>query len=377
MSKALGYQIGLIGFPRLRTLLRLTHYLVSVHPRYLPRLLLVVGTSLLIAPLRAWESLRYGRRIARVRLDEPPIFIVGHWRSGTTHLHNLMSRDPALGSLTMYQAMVPGASLAGGRWLKSLLAKIVPVERPMDNMTWPVDAAQEEEIPLAKMMPRSFYTRFLFPRKSRRLFAEYVLLEGAGPGTAHEIEVELRRLLQVATLHAGGKRLVLKNPVNTARIRTLAQAFPGAKFIHAYRNPYDVFASTRHLHRKMLAFTTLQTLPDEGGEAVLGIYEDMMRRYLADRALLPGGSLVEVRFEDLERDPLGEVRRIYGALGLPGFDQAEHSIRAYVASQKDYKKNRLTLPPEDERRIGERWAFAFEALGYARREAAVSSASSR
>ena len=29
------------------------------------------------------------------KIDQPPVFIIGHWRSGTTMLHELMIQDPA------------------------------------------------------------------------------------------------------------------------------------------------------------------------------------------------------------------------------------------------------------------------------------------
>ncbi|MGE3541201.1 MAG: sulfotransferase [Candidatus Tectimicrobiota bacterium] len=366
----LGYQFGLIGFARLSNLLRLAHYMLDIHPRYLLRLLLLVSSSVCSVPLRLWERLAYGRRIAQVRLEKPPIFIIGHWRSGTTHLHNVLSQDPALGYVTMYQAMVPNCSLVGDPWLKHLLAHIMPSKRPMDNMVWPMDAPQEEEIPLSKMMPRAFYTQFLFPRKAPMLFAKYVLLQGASARVIAEFKRQYFRLLQVATLHAGGRQLLLKNPVNTARVRLLLDMFPNAKFIHIHRSPYEVFASTQHLHRTMLSVTTLQRLRAENAtERIVTLYEDMMRRFLADRALIPAQNLVEVRFEDLERDPLHEVQRVYSSLGLPGYAEAEPAFRAYIASQRAYRKNTLSLSAADRQQIEQRWAFAFTALGYAQQGA--------
>lgn len=362
MFKNLGYQFGLIGFTSVSSLVRLLHYALFLHPRYIGRGLLVVSTCLASAPLRLWERVRYGRRIAAVRV-QPPIFVIGHWRSGTTHLHNLISQDPALGYLTMYQAMVPGCSLVGQRWLRPLLSRVVPAKRPMDNMVWPIDAPQEEEIPLAKVTPYSLYVRFLFPRKATHLFRKYVLLQGAPPRIAAEIKRKYYELLQIATLHAGGRRLVLKNPVNTARVRMLLELFPDAKFIHAYRSPYDVFASTGHMHGRMLAITTLQSLPGRN-DAVLALYEEMMRRYFEDRALIPAGNLVEVRFEDVERDPVGEVRRVYERLGLPGFAAMEQALKAYVTSQRSYKKNELEISAADRASIDQRWGFAIRELGY-------------
>jgi hypothetical protein len=360
----LGYQLGLIGFVSLRSTLRMASYLPRVHPAYIPRLLLLIATSVVSAPLRVLEWIRYGRRIRAVQLP-PPIFVVGHWRSGTTHLHNLLSQDPALGCVSMYQAMVPGCSLVAERWLKPLLSAIVPQKRPMDNMVWPVDAPQEEEIPLAKQTPYSFYMRSLFPMESADLFRRYVLLDSSPAKIAREIATKYRRILQIATLRAGGKRLVLKNPVNTARIRLLLELFPDAKFVHAVRCPYEVFASTVHLHARILPLTTLQRVPlTPSSPIILSIYEDMMQRFLEDRAMIPPGNLVEVRFEDLERDPLSELRRVYESLDLPGFAQAEPALRTYVESQRTYKKNRLALSPENRRLVTERWAFAFRAFGY-------------
>jgi hypothetical protein len=361
-----GYQLGLIGFVSLRTTLRMAPYLVRVHPAYIPRLLLVVATSVVSSPLRMLERVRYGDRIRAVRLPAAPIFVIGHWRSGTTHLHNLLSQDPALGCVSMYQAMVPNCSLVAERWLKPLLAAIVPPKRPMDDMVWPVDAPQEDEIPLAKLTPYSFYMRSLFPMESADLFRRYVLLDGSPAGVAREIAAKYRRILQVATLRACGRRLVLKNPVNTARIRLLLELFPNAKFVHTVRCPYEVFASTVHLHARVLPLTTLQHVPrTPSSSIILSIYEDMMRRFLDDRDRISPGNFVEVRFENLERDPLGELRRVYDTLGLPGFAQAEPAMRAYVDSQRAYQKNRLALSAQDRRHVTARWAFAFRAFAYA------------
>ncbi len=135
----LRYQIGLIGFTRFSNILRLCHYAIGIHPPYLLRLLLVVSSSLISLPLALWERVVYGQRIALTQIEDPPIFIIGYWRSGTTYLHNLMTQDSSFGYLSMYQAIVPDCSLVGQGWLKQLLDRSVPHKRPMDNVTWPLD----------------------------------------------------------------------------------------------------------------------------------------------------------------------------------------------------------------------------------------------
>jgi hypothetical protein len=116
-----------------------------------------------------------------------------------------------------------------------------------------------------------------------------------------------------------------------------------------------------------MAFTTLQKLNMRGSaETVFALYEGMMRRFLADRPLIPPGNFAEIRFSDLERDPIGEMRRLYDELSLPGFETTEPALRRHIARQADYRKNSFRLAPEERARITERWGFAFDAFGYRR-----------
>lgn len=230
-------------------------------------------------------------------------------------------------------------------------------------MVQPVTAPQEEEVALGKTTAYSFYAQFIFPREARAFFKRHVLLENASPHIASELQARYRRALQIATIHAGGRRLVLKNPVNTARLGMLVEMFPDAKFVHIHRPPYEVYASTRNLHRRITAFTTLQTLDvRHEADTVFELYEGMMRRFLAGRPIIAAGNIAEVRFEDL--DPIGEMRRLYQELSLPAFDAAEPRLRAYMASQATYRKNAFSLSDAERETINERWGFAFEALGY-------------
>src|SRR5262249_44107548 len=163
----------------------------------------------------------------------------------------------------------------------------------------------------------SFYAQFMFPRQARAFFARHVLLQEAPRRIIAELKARYSYIMRVATMHAGGRRLVLKNPVNTARIRMLLELFPDAKFVHIHRSPIEVYASPRYLHRSITAFTTLQTLDmRHSADIVFDLYDSMMRRFFADRSLIPPGNLAEVAFADLERDPLGEMHRLYRTLSL-------------------------------------------------------------
>ena len=329
------------------------------------RAALMTAASVAGAPLALAESVMFGRKLRNTSV-RPPIFIIGHWRSGTTHLHNLLCQDPTFGYLTMYQAMAPDCSLVGDPWLRQLLSLVMPARRPMDEMDWPLDAPQEEEIALGKVLPWSFYNQFLFPRRARELFDKYVLFSGAAPNDIDEWKRQYLRILKVASLHAGGKRLVLKNPVNTARLGLLFEMFNSAQFIHIHRDPYEVFSSTRNLHRKILAFSALQRVShSELDETVLHLYEAMMRHYFEEKERIPRHQLIDVRYDELVQRPLEVMEKLYAQLGYDHFEQARPRIEAYLQGLRGYQKNRFSaLTREETARIDARWNFAFAALGY-------------
>ena len=64
-----------------------------VSPTYLHRAAAITVASLSNSALAGVENLRFGRQIAQTQITQAPVFILGHWRSGTTFLHELMAQD--------------------------------------------------------------------------------------------------------------------------------------------------------------------------------------------------------------------------------------------------------------------------------------------
>lgn len=348
----------------------------GVSPRYWGRLAQILALSALVTPLRLAEWLRHSRKLARVRFAEPPLFVLGFARSGTTHLQNLLAHDPRYGFLTAYQMVVPTFSLVGRGRLKRLMDKGMQAQgdqtRPMDQVKITLDSPQEEDVALSNTSHRSFVHALSFPGLARRLYERYALMGG---GAAEEPlpERELRRwerdylrVLRKMTLHAGGRPLLLRNTVSTGRVEHLLRLFPDAKFVHIVRNPYTVYPSVRHLYRTLLPLYRLDDYDWPEFEDLLAeMYVGVMKKYLADRALIPEGRLAEVRFEDLERDPLGELERVYGELDLPGWEAARPEMESYLQSLRGYRKNRFDFDPALLRRVEERWGFALREWNYA------------
>ena len=171
--------------------------------------------------------------------------------------------------------------------------------------------------------------------------------------------------MQKTTIHNGGRRLLLKNRINIGRVDHLLRLFPDAKFIHIVRNPYNVYPSLMKLYRTMLPLYQLDDYNwSEMEEFLVENYSRVMQKYLADRTLIPAGHLAETRFEDLERDPLGELARLYAELDLPDWENAQTHIAAYLETIADYRKNEFQLDPAIIERVGEKWRFALEEWNY-------------
>jgi len=160
----------------------------------------------------------------------------------------------------------------------------------------------------------------------------------------------------------------LKSPPHTARIRLLLDVFPEARFVHIHRNPYAVFQSARHSAQKLVPYCTLQrpTL-DLEEERTIRQYREVYDAFFEEVSLIRQDRFHEVVFEDFERDPVGEMRRVYEAIGLPDFGVAESSMRSYVDSLSEYEKNTYPpLEPQMRERIAREWRRSFEAWGYPR-----------
>lgn len=336
----------------------------SVALKHYPRIFFINLLSTIGIPFRCFEKWRLNKKIQLTELSDQPIFIVGHWRSGTTHLHNLLVQDPQFGYITMLQAAFP-KSFITSNFFKRFMNRFLPKTRPMDSMKMGIYEAQEEEMALGNMFPYSFYNGWYFPRRMLEFYFKYVRFNQVSLSLMEQWRRIYDFLLKKATYFMKGKRLVLKNPVNTARIKFLLEIYPDAKFIHIYRNPYEVYASTRHFYKTTVEAFMLQHITDEEIEDnIFEIYSKMMHSYFLESKLIPKGNLVEVKFEDLEADPISQLQRIYDSLELNGYEQTESKFLDYLNSIQSYKKNKFNFTKKIIDNVKTHWNFTIEKWGY-------------
>ncbi|MBU1865443.1 MAG: sulfotransferase [Actinobacteria bacterium] len=340
----------------LRLLVR-NHFAVS--PSRIPMALAVSVFSVLNSSAAVVQRIRFGRAVSRTRIEIPPLFIVGHWRTGTTLLHELLALDDRFAYPTTYQCMAPRHFLVTRRMMTRLGGLLLPEHRPIDGMRLRWDLPQEDEFALCVQGLPSLYAGWAFPRRG----GDGPTLDPAEmPGEeGRRWRAALLGFLQAVTL-GDGRRLVLKSPAHTARAATLAEMFPGASFVHMVRDPYVVVPSALEAWRRMADSLGLQTgcRPDLE-DHLMGVFEAMYRRFEEDRKRIGPGRVVDVRYEDLVADPVAVMARIYQSLGLGGFEGVRPAIEGYVEAAAGYLTNRHESTPGLRRRITERWA------GYARR----------
>lgn len=329
-----------------------------------PALQITAFSGALILP-KLWERARYDRAIAATEVRHPPLFVLGHWRSGTTFLHNLLSEDPQLGYLSAIQSAFPNLFLT----FEPLLAQLLPErKRLMDNVRMSARVPSEEEIAMAVMAPGSFWHGYYFTDSMDEYFERYVLFEGLAPAERERFKQAYLALIKKLTLRYEGKRLVLKNPANTARVRMLLELFPDARFVHIYRDPYDVYLSRMSQFESAVKWKALhQITREQWEERLFRYYRALMDRLFEEAPEIPPGHYTELSFEALRADPMTKLEGIYRDLALPGWAEARPSFERHLAGVRDYEQNRYRMEPALARKIEREWGPYIDRWGYPRR----------
>ena len=292
--------------------------------------------SLLVSLLR--NRLRVEDLVARHPeiLDLPverPIVVCGLPRTGTTHLHNLMSADRALRSLPYWESLEPvlavseepGAGAPDPRLARTdaslaFLDDALPYFKRMHEMTtWHV----HEEIQLLAIDFSTMLFETVAPVPSWR---DYYLTHDQTPSYRY-----LRKLLQVLQWLRGGERWVLKSPQHLEQFGPLSTVFPDATYVVTHRDPVAVTVSLC----TMIAYSNRLSAADPDPR-IVGRYwsariEDMLRACVRDRDVLPAAQSIDVRFDEFMADDVAMVERIYELADQPFSASVRSAMDAFMA----------------------------------------------
>lgn len=287
-----------------------------------------------------------------------PIIICGLPRTGTTHLHNLMSADPALRSLPYWESLepvlaedelpppgAPDPRLARTATALSFIEIAMPYFNRMHEMT--VEHAHEE----IQLLAIDFSTMLFETTAPMPLWRDHYLGRDQRPSYAY-----LRKILQALQWLRGGTRWVLKSPQHLEQFPALLETFPDATFVVTHRDPVSVTASMV----TMIAYTARLTR-DRVDVVGIGHYwadrlERMLARCAAERDVLPAEQTIDVRFDEFMADDLAMVGRVYALAGQPLDDRARNAMAAFMAEHPrgkfgtlDYDLAQFGLDPAERR----------------------------
>ncbi len=331
--------------------------------QFIPKALYVTIMTVFLTPFRLIEK-KIDKEIKEIKIA-PPLFIVGHFRSGTTFLHYMMGQDKNLAYVSTLETMAPWVFLKWDKFFKKIVKRHLPEKRPMDDLEMEADLPYEEEYAIANLSQYSFYHGWYFPKRIFDYFRKYVLFEGVSKEIKEKWKKIYIYLLQKITYKHNGKRILLKSPVNTGRIKLLLETFPDAKFIHICRNPYKVYLSTWRLYEKILPIFSFQHVKrEEIDRLIFDFYKGVYKKYFAERDLIPEGNLVEIRYEEFVKKPIEILESVYKDLNLEGFKKAKPNFEKFFAKYKDYKPYTYRINEEIKEKVYREWGFAFEKLGY-------------
>ena len=251
---------------------------------------LISLSGLLVEPLAWMQSLLFTQRLQRVQLPDDPIVVIGHWRSGTTYLHQLLACDPTVATARNTLTVAPQVALLLKPWIAPLLKAWMTRVRPIDVVPWGPDDPQEDELGLARLTFDTNMGGMALPRDYLANFRRHVLV--------------------------------------TTR---------------AYERQWLTFCR----------LTWLQPVPDPCTqvEETVTARAELLAAFESCRALIPAEQLLELDHDDLIRQPLQAVEGLYTHFGLTSWPDARGPIEARIDQAGTYVADPVRLPLQAEHRL--------------------------
>jgi hypothetical protein len=283
------------------------------------------------------------------------IVVLGYWRSGTTLLHELLCLDTRYTYPTTHACMNPhhfmfteAAALARGG---------ASMHRPMDEMEVRSSSPQEDEFAFLSLGARSPYEALIMPT----ILPEALKLTDPRDLSAEQEkrwrEVFLSFLAGVSA-RGMGRPMILKSPTHGARVSTLRELLPDARYILIVRDPMTNFESVVRMWKKMFeSYAIGPMLSDD--EIRESVFEDRPRfeeKLATGTAGLPTNRFAAIAYETLVANPIGAIEQLYNQLELGSFDPVCDILLAETKRRSGYKAKASMPSPLWQGKINTRWA---------------------
>ena len=320
--------------------------------------------SRLITWLSYFDDLRYRSLSRDLEINKPPVYVLGHWRSGTTLLNRMLCCFRDISYPTTYQTVFPNNLFFMKGLMKRIMRIYLPEKRLVDRVKMSVDLPQEEDFALGNETGFSFYYWFYFPKDHHRITDEFLSPGGEDRLKRVEYKRKYEQFVKRCILNIGGELYIAKNPPNMGRIPLLTEMFPGCRFVYIQRNPYEVLMSTFRFHRSFLTSLQLQDITDEAlWNFIFHTYVVLHKKYRQDRHTIPPQNLFEITYEDLIADPGSIFRALHQGL-FSDLVVNETKLGSVIRDHRNHSPNRYTFERKYIDRVNAKLGDIIEEQGY-------------
>lgn len=337
---------------------------ISILPKYLLRILFLFMNACWASLFAFAEKKRFKKAYTEIVVPDNPVIIIGHWRTGSTLLHQLMSLDPCFCAPTLFQTTLPDSFLFSRKYYKPVMSRIMPKQRPMDNVKSGFDEPQEDEYATFRLCGVSPLERLIFP-EGKRYFLNVYNEEKRISVDDTKAWSEAFSLFYRKLYFGNRERLLLKNPFLSLRINEILSLYPDARFIHIYRNPLKVIPSTIHMWDTVGQQNSLNRnwVKPEVKEVTV-YFRNMIETIIKALSNMPKDKYIEIQYEDLMKDPLNGIKCIYEHLGIPFTEEYKVKLVSYLREEKKYKANTYQLSEEEKKLIEEELSDYLKTYNY-------------
>jgi len=306
------------------------------------------------------QFLIFGSRIKKTHILNDPIFILGHYRSGTSYLQKLLTTNKHFGYLAYYDALFPNTNLLLGERMHVVfqrIIKIFKIKNPFfhNSILQLSEPDEEDDYLMNKASAYTAYWGLIYPNKWRDWLNGKNLF--SNEDYKKSWKKEYLKTVKYLTYKNKGKQLVLKSPPNTERIEILLQLFPNAKFIYIHRNPYHLYYSIKNMWQNIiLKYYSLQHISDSDlDEIIFEHFSYLTDKYESDKHLITESNLVEISYESLRTEPIETIQKIYSQLQLPNFILTKNNLITQLESEKTYQEFQYQRNEKDFQKINDKW----------------------
>ena len=248
-----------------------------------------------------------------------PVIVVGPMRSGTTRMHRLLSSDQRFTYLRQFETIgpVPWPGFEhGGKDPRIAQAQRVGMAAKLANPrmgtihpTGPLQPEEELGLLCNSMWGMKHEAQWRVPSYSR-------WSEQADPRPAYEQMARLLKLVGWSQQSSSLRPWILKTPQHMMDLPVLLDVFPDARLIFTHRDPMAVVGSAASLAWNQMILYSDHVDPTAVGEEWLRKTRVLIDRMRAARDVISPERMIDVHFDEMERDWRGAMGRVYDFLGL-------------------------------------------------------------